>query len=214
MPTQHVVKKGECLASIAHRYGFRDHMVIYDHADNAAFKSKRPSPHLIHPGDILVIPDKEVMTVTCKTGQVHSFQVRVKKKDLKIRLVDHDGDPRADEDYELEYDDDIVFGKTDGDGRLEERLPLDVNTAVLTIGQHAFRLDIGALNPLDDVDDEGVTGIQARLRNLGFDAGDVDSDLGPMTRYALAAFQDRHGLEVTGGLNPKTVDKLKDEHGC
>ena len=32
---------------------------LYDHSDNAAFRTKRPNPDLIYPGDVIKIPAKE-----------------------------------------------------------------------------------------------------------------------------------------------------------
>src|SRR4249920_494288 len=57
MSTTHTVLQGECLSSIAHDFGFGDWHVIYDHPQNASFKTKRPNPNLIYPGDELFIPD-------------------------------------------------------------------------------------------------------------------------------------------------------------
>src|ERR1051325_8947818 len=57
----HVVKKGESLSTIARQYGHSDWKAIYDHPANAGFKKKRPNPNVIHPGDVVVIPDKPIL---------------------------------------------------------------------------------------------------------------------------------------------------------
>jgi hypothetical protein len=45
MATIHIVKKGECLSSIAYHYMLPDWHIIYDHPQNAEFKAKRPNPN-------------------------------------------------------------------------------------------------------------------------------------------------------------------------
>ena len=49
----YVVQQGDYLSRIALRFGFADWRAIYDHADNASFRKKRPNPNLIKPGDVI-----------------------------------------------------------------------------------------------------------------------------------------------------------------
>ncbi len=44
------VKQGDYFAKIAKKYGFSDWRTIYNHADNAELKQKRPDPNILHPG--------------------------------------------------------------------------------------------------------------------------------------------------------------------
>jgi peptidoglycan hydrolase-like protein with peptidoglycan-binding domain len=97
---------------------------------------------------------------------------------------------------------------------LEQKLPADITQAEVTIGELTRTILIGHLNPLEDTDDEGLSGAQARLLNLGYYAGEVDGEMGPRTQAALRAFQEAHGLEVTGELDDETTSKLVEEHGC
>jgi hypothetical protein len=55
MPT-HVVKPGDTLSGIARRYGVKSWQELYYHPSNASFRSKRPNPDLIFPGDQVNIP--------------------------------------------------------------------------------------------------------------------------------------------------------------
>ena len=68
MPS-HRVKQGECLTSIAARYGFADWRAIYQHPNNAELRKKRPNPSLLFPGDALFIPEKRRKTVAAQTGK-------------------------------------------------------------------------------------------------------------------------------------------------
>ena len=75
MATQHTVKAGETLSSIAQQNGFRDWNTIYNAKENAAFRKKRPNPNLIVPGDIVTIPDKKDKTVPVSSGQPLKLKV-------------------------------------------------------------------------------------------------------------------------------------------
>lgn len=55
----HVVKAGETLSAIAVHYGFGSWQELYEHQANAEFRSKRPDPDLIFPGDVINIPAKD-----------------------------------------------------------------------------------------------------------------------------------------------------------
>lgn len=51
----YVISVGDSLSLVAASYGlnWRD---LYNHPANAAFRQRRPNPHLIKPGDRIVIP--------------------------------------------------------------------------------------------------------------------------------------------------------------
>lgn len=53
-----------------------------------------------------------------------------------------------------------------------------------------------------------VQNVQARLRNLGFYRGAVDGFWGPGTQAAVERFQQGHGLQATGQLNPATAQAM------
>lgn len=76
MPKQHTVQKGETLSKIAKQYQINDWRMLYNHPDNAPLREKRKNPNIIHPGDIVVIPDTQEQTMTIRTGQHHRFVVK------------------------------------------------------------------------------------------------------------------------------------------
>jgi LysM domain len=57
MSKQYVVRAGDTLTLIARRNGYRSWQEIYYHADNKAFRARRPNPNRIWPGDELALPD-------------------------------------------------------------------------------------------------------------------------------------------------------------
>lgn len=55
---------------------------------------------------------------------------------------------------------------------------------------------------------QGIREIQARLHQMGLYAGRIDGNWGADSEAALEHFQQTHGLQVTGQLNPATATTL------
>lgn len=56
--------------------------------------------------------------------------------------------------------------------------------------------------------DEVVVNVQEALQDQGYYSGDVDGQLGTLTRDALAAYQRDHELEVSAAIDEPTVQSL------
>jgi len=56
--------------------------------------------------------------------------------------------------------------------------------------------------------DRIVTEVQVQLQRDGYYAGEIDGDLGPQTRQAIAAYQADHGLAVTSAIDRPTLNTL------
>lgn len=54
-----------------------------------------------------------------------------------------------------------------------------------------------------------IKAAQAKLAELGFNPGPADGIMGPNTRAAIKAFQEKGNLPVTGELDDKTTQALK-----
>lgn len=214
MSVVHVVNQGECLTSIARRYGFKDHRALYEAPENEALRAKRPDPNVLHPGDEVVIPDRKPKTLTLATGKTHRIVLSRPKRKLTLKLQDADGQALADLPYTLAVGDLKFEGRTDSDGKLEEIIPAHHTEGTLRIGRSTWRLRVGALNPLRDTDDAGSSGIQARLQNLGYDPGPIDGVFGPRTSAAVKAFQEANGLDPTGTIDENFLSALERAYGC
>lgn len=55
---------------------------------------------------------------------------------------------------------------------------------------------------------EQVKLIQKRLNNEGYDSGEIDGLIGPITIKAIASYQYDHGFEVTGILSESEAETL------
>ncbi|MBI2687963.1 MAG: peptidoglycan-binding protein [Acidobacteria bacterium] len=211
---QHVVRQGECLVKIASQYGFQDYRAVYGHAANGEFRRKRPNPNVIYPGDVIVIPPKQVKEVVAATGKVHRFVMPGPKKVLRLRLRDAHGEAIANEAAAVTVDGEKQSKKTDGDGLLIVETPIGARAAVIEIRGRKLPVDLSHLNPVSDVPDDGVSGVQHRLRNLGYYSGPETETFTRQTRLALWLFQFDHDLKTDGRPTAETIQRLVAEHGC
>src|SRR5262249_50989292 len=149
---------------------------IWNHADNQSLRDKRPDPQVLAPGDTVVIPPKKPKDFTVETGKNHVFRVKSLKAKVRVSLSDENGGPLAGRRVKLE-----VAGKThEGTTTSESIVELDIDpeptTGTLTVWMGSdpekelvWNLNLGSLDPIDE-----MTGVQARLTNLGFLSGGVD----------------------------------------
>jgi LysM repeat protein len=212
--TTHVVAQGESLPSIAAQYGWDDWKPIYDHADNAELKAKRPNPNLLHPGDKVVIPPPENDWLSRATGQSHKLVIHRPLVKFRLRLHDADGKALADVKYKLEFDDYKREGQTNSEGFVDEPIPIAARSGQLTFWPSSpsgpacvIPVNVGHLDPVSE-----VSGIQARLANLGFYAGAIDGQESEELTAALELFQEAQGIEVTGRGDDATLAKLRETH--
>lgn len=211
MAEQITIRQGDCLMTIALARGFAP-QTIWDHPDNAALKELRHTPQALLAGDRLVIPDLENKHLPVNTGTVGRFQLNVGSVKLRLRLTRH-GQPRADEAFELVIDGDSeapITGNTDGDGWIDQAIPANAMRATLKLrdGLESYALKLGHLDPHDS-----PSGIQQRLRSLGFYFGRVDGEVGNVTAAALRRFQTAKGLTVNGEADDATISALRDAYG-
>jgi N-acetylmuramoyl-L-alanine amidase len=210
------VQQGECLSSIARKHGYASWRTIYYHPDNADFRRNRPDPNVIYPNDLLILPDVEIKHVSRPTDQRHRFVKTSVKTRLRILVRDEDNQPLASKRYELQVGTARHVGTTGSDGIIEHTIVADEESGSLELwiseapaeDSRKWELRIGHLDPVGE-----ITGVQARLNNLGFDCGPVDGILGSKTRAATKAFQKSTGLNIDGIPGPQTKDRLKEAHG-
>ena len=53
-----------------------------------------------------------------------------------------------------------------------------------------------------------VARVQARLARAGYYAGPIDGVMGPRTRYAIRAYEYRHGLPVDGRIDGRLLARM------
>ncbi len=204
MPQKHKVVEGEGISKIAQNYGFFWE-TVWNYPGNAELRRLRPNPELLLPGDIVEVPDKRQKEVACATDSSHSFVLKGVPARLVIRLLDEDGDPRANEPYQLVVDGAIRSGETDGDGMIREAVPPNAVGGTLRLhgGRETYEVSFGRIDPLDT-----VSGAQSVLSNLGYRDLTVSGVLDDVTRQALTDFQRKHHLPLTGEPDAATAAAL------
>jgi N-acetylmuramoyl-L-alanine amidase len=210
MASEHTVEQGEHLTQIAARYGFADYRTIWDHPRNADLKRRRQNPNVLYPGDVLFIPDKVQKKEAGATGQRHRFQVSKQKVWLRVIVKDLDDQPIAGTPYRLEVEGQAWERATTGDGLVEQLIPKTAQTGTLTLPDLHMEVPfrIGHLDPVEE-----TSGWQARLNNLGYNAGTSNDPDDPQLRSAIEEFQCDYDLTVDGLCGPQTQGKLKERHG-
>jgi N-acetylmuramoyl-L-alanine amidase len=206
---RHVVQQGECLGSLAERYGVSWRR-IWSLAENQPLRARERTPNLLFPGDILYVPERDPREEPRPTDQRHRFVLPGRPIRLRLRILAA-GKPVKNEKYRLEVDGTVKQGKTDGDGKLDEPIPGQAAAGVLFLGKDDLRLDleIGCLDPVRE-----VTGAQARLHNIGYYCGAIDGRIGPISKSALLAFQETNRLSQSGEPDAATRERLVAKHGC
>jgi N-acetylmuramoyl-L-alanine amidase len=213
MPREHVVEHGECLSSIASRFGVSDWQDIYNASENADFKKKRPDPNVIFPGDKVIIPDFKPASSQNADGGT-TVVIKLPERKVQVKLLGAGGKALADVECTLEFGETkLPPAKTDGGGIVKFAIPSDVTTALLRAPGRCWELGLCQLNPMTDVGDD-VSGIQARLNNLGFGGGIVSGVLDAPTKAAIRDFERAQGWEPTGKSSDKLTSKLAEIYGC
>jgi hypothetical protein len=209
MATNYTIKQGDHVSKLAKQFGFADFATIWDDPNNAALKQLRKNPNVLNPGDQLFIPDKQLKKVGRQTGATHRFKARVVPLMLRVVVKNVDDTPLANTSCKLQ-----VAGKTfplttDKNGKIEQEIPRDSETAQLVVLDQNIPIRIGHLDPVDQ-----VSGYRARLNNLGYHAGSSDDPDDAQLRSAIEEFQCDQHLKVDGKCGPQTQKQLEKVHGC
>jgi hypothetical protein len=213
----HRVVQGDCLASIAKRYGFADWRVLYGHDDNEELRKARPNPHLLLPGDCVAIPAKREKRAAAVTFAMHSFRLALPKVWVRLAVLDGHGGSGVQARYELELEGSraVLRGDIGADGNLDVRVPADACRGRLTLrdpvtdlAMGVFLLEIGGLDP-----GSTISGVRQRLNRLGFACRSGDGPMDATTESALRAFQRRYALTEDGTINDATRERLESVAG-
>lgn len=208
----YVVKQGDYLDRIAHARGF-DPEEVWNDPKNAELKGQR-APNLLHPGDILYVPDRKRTWLPLKGSTDNLYVAKVPR--TKVRLMFKDLDkPRAGEAYVVHGMGEPEEGTTDGDGGVEVSVPVHVREVQISFPGSGvtYPVHIGDMDPIEE-----ATGVRKRLQHLGYgsvagvaeDASDEDAE--GAERAAIGAFQADQGMEATGEMDDATRAALAKAH--
>jgi len=224
MAEDYTVEPGDCMSSIAYENGFF-WKTLWNLSQNAALKAKRKNPNVLMTADVVHIPDLTIRQEPGATEMTHKFMLKGVPEVLRMKLMDANHKPRPSLDYVIIIEGNSRRGKTDGNGELKESIPPNAKTGKLTFAAagavdktgkpipgrpktQVMMLQLGNLNPISE-----VSGLKARLTNLGCYKGPIDENLDDRTKRAISAFQSKKGLPVTGVADDATKALLQKVHG-
>ncbi len=175
--------------------------------DDVTEDSVLDSPFIVEPE--INMGDKNKYRYAVNRGEKPTKLDSIKRL-LRIRLTEGRKNVLKNHPYRLIIKGELFEGKTNEDGILEHEIAGDATDATLEFDMLKIPLMIARLDPIDS-----VKGIQARLNNLGYEAGPADGKPGELTEAAIRVFQrDEGGLVINGMANDKkTQDALKTRHG-
>ncbi len=207
---KHKVVQGECLISIAQKFGLANWQTIYDASENSAFKTLRKNPNMICPGDELFIP---ILTGTKQKADLNkktTFVLKKAKGYFSICLIDRKSNPLPDVPYELSFYKSennktaepilkIENSKSDSDGYVEHKLPKGAKFAQLEYAPYASRpslkIKMGLkVGELDDLSTD--LGMRSRLNQFGYYSGEgkMDDKSRDLFQAQLASFKEKYSL--------------------
>ncbi|MHC5057341.1 MAG: PGRP and LysM peptidoglycan-binding domain-containing protein [Planctomycetota bacterium] len=204
------VKPGDCISSIADKYGlFPDD--VWNDSRNDKLKKERKDSNVLMPDDVVYVREKEEKEESCASEERHRFRKKGVPEKLIIQFKLGD-EPRADEDYVLDIDGSLSEGKTDKDGRIEVWIPPGARKGRIEFRDEGgeYDLDLGRLDPIS-----AVSGVQGRLGNLGFYSGPVDGKASGELEQAIRDFKASQNpmKEADGTLDDDTRKMIEKAHG-
>jgi hypothetical protein len=171
---------------------------------------------MLHPGDILYVPDPEPKWGVLNKGTTNTYTVKVPKTKIQIGFKDDDG-PYANEPFAVEGLGAPQSGTADGSGVVTVDVPVyvrEIRIAFLSRGI-VCPVSVGDLDPIEE-----PSGVRKRLQHLGYTRGALfadlfassDQELETQDRAAILVFQKAKGLNPTGVIDDATREALAKEH--
>jgi type VI secretion system secreted protein VgrG len=140
--------------------------------------------------------------------------------DFECKLSDYYLKPYAGKTYHLLVEGLKFEGQTDGDGVVKETIPKDTEQVLLKLWLDDYPTGRQRLYTFTMTDLPGADtpkGAQARLKHLGYYAGEPSDELDEAAKPAILEFQkdheDTHGLTPTGELDGPTSGALEEIYG-
>ncbi len=213
----HDVVQGEDIVTIAREYNIGNWELIWDHPENARLRAERDSPYVLAPDDRVFVPDYRGEVVVLQSGSRHSLvYAGPTQRHVRLALCDGRRNPFRETRYALTVGNETVEGSTDDAGALDVIVPVDASSADLTLFprdgnddlKYEWRLRLGYLDPISS-----VSGVKARLRNLGYHIGEVNDTADEELNNAVTLFRAQYSLPVSSEIDDDFRTQLRLAHG-
>jgi hypothetical protein len=206
----YVVQANDHLDKIAFRAGSTP-AAIWEHASNERIRQKRGSGDILHPGDVLFLPDpppREKRRINA--GSEKTFQATVPTTRIQLRILDA-GKPAGGQPWIVETSAGKLEGTTTADGGVDVKIPVRATHVALELPKLGIRRDlaVGGVDPLGE-----ISGVQARLKQLGHYQGPIDGAASEALGEAVGRFRKASGLPAGDAVDPAFLEALKSQFGC
>jgi N-acetylmuramoyl-L-alanine amidase len=206
----HEVTQGETTVQLALAAGHH-WSTVWQHGQNASLRQLRKHHNVLFPGDRLFIPAIRPRQVSKPTDATHQFVRKGIPEKFNLQFLDYDNKPLANAPYVLTLDAFASTGNLDPDGWLRVFVRPDVRSGRIEVGPHgslaACDLNFGHLDPLST-----LTGVQARLRNLGLYDGPIDGETNDLLKEAIRAFRLAENLPEGDEIDDDFRQRLETTH--
>ena len=158
-------------------------------------------------------PTLQATPASVAPGDEHYNALRLPGHYIDMVLRYEYGERLANVRYELEVSGITIKGQTDEKGRFQAKVPAKEVEGKLTIwlvendpaACLTLTILINGLAPITE-----ISGVQARLNNLGLNAGSVTGEMNDTTKAAILEFQELLEYEKpTGQLDQETLEMLE-----
>ena len=206
----YVVRQGDYLIKLAARDGF-DADSVWNHPKNQALRAERKNPNMLHPGDVLFLPDEKAEWHELRVGSENMFTANVPTVSVTASFL-RSGRPLANAKCRIEGVGWNADATTDGGGKLALQVPVTTQFVTVSFQEVPLvrTLCVGHLDPIDK-----PSGALERLRNLRYLPAHVTIGLEDPSALArvVTSFQKANKLPATGELDAATLDALRKAHG-
>lgn len=204
-------KPGDTILGIAYTQGFKSADDILNDSGNSSLKQNRTDPGVLLPGDTVSVPSRVLRQEASPIDASHKFVLTRPNAWVRLVVKDALGVALAGKNYQLTIDGKQTKGTVPDGGIIEQSVPPTAKSGQLTVwlsdapnDVEIWMLQLGWMDPIDS-----ISGVQARLINLGFDIGhEPDGVLDDGTKFAINAFQARIGIDPTGAIDDTLKQKL------
>ena len=204
------VKQGDTLASLGHSNGL-SWKSIWEDPRNRDLRSRRKHPNILAPGDEVFIPGIYRKEISASTEARHKFRFNGALSMFKMQFVNDQGESFAGEPYLLTIEGRHLRGKLDENGWICVHIPPNARSGRIEIGEDGMiescNLLFGHLDPIEE-----ISGVQARLQNLGYYGGPVDGQESPILAASIASFRSDEGLSEDGGIDEEFLRRLEERY--
>jgi hypothetical protein len=224
--TTYRVRMGDSLSRIARRHGLAGWKKLWDDARNEPLRKLRKSPHVLRPGDQVMVPSASAFELVRATDATHRIAIITPRVELKVIVGDHHGRPYKNQPYQLRLtrgsEAGALSGTTDASGQVIEQVPASLVTAFIHLTELdvTWPVEIRSLHPLPDELEEALDArglpnqeltraVQERLGALGIAAGPMSGVWNEATRLALQQLRRARGSHSAEPLCAADVEALR-----